>query len=130
MLYSIDASAGLVRLDYQKAPTFDEWAAVMRAVFQDPAYRPGFAFLSDHRGLEPPTTEYVRSVAEFVTIHREKLTGSRWAVVVGSPAAYGMARMGQTLAEGFGGEAAIFTDADAADAWLREESSQGENPAP
>ena len=32
-----------------------------------------------------------------------------------------MARMGQTLAKGFGGEAEVFTDAVEAEAWLRDQ---------
>jgi hypothetical protein len=84
----------------------------------DPRYELGLSFLVDRRSAGVPTTDYVQRGTSFLTAHRAELAGSRWAVFVGSVTGYGMARMGQTMAEPEPFEAQVFTDIDVALAWL------------
>lgn len=51
--------------------------------------------------------------------HADKFRSCRWAMVVDDPASYGMARMGQSLMEDMAVSFEIFSDPEAAEAWLR-----------
>lgn len=118
--YAIDAEARLVRLDYVGATTADEFAATLTAIFRSTSYRPGFGFLSDRRNVEPPTKAYIEHALSFMEAHREQVAGGRWAVVVSTPASYGMGRMGQNIAEGRRSPTPVqvFRGIDEAEAWL------------
>jgi hypothetical protein len=120
--YEIDAAGRLVRLRYEGAPTFEEWAGVMLDVFQAPGYEPGFDFLADRRAVSAPTKEYLQQVVAFAQAHESRLAGSRWAMVVATPAGFGMARMGQVLLGDLPTTMRIFTDMAAAEAWLRRDA--------
>lgn len=117
--YTIDPGTRMVRIEYLGQPDFPEWAAMMRAIFGDPNYQPGFGFLSDRRSVaEPPTSAYIRQVSDFVIDHQEQLRGSRLAMVVGGPATFGMARMSGERISRTGIEQAVFTDPGEAMRWL------------
>jgi hypothetical protein len=118
MSYSIDPAARLVRLRNETTPTYEEWEACMIAVFADPAFEPGFAFLGDGRGLPPSDTEMVRRTVKFASGHKREFGRSRWAIVVDTPAMYGMSRMGQSLGKSLVAETRIFTNLEDAEAWL------------
>jgi hypothetical protein len=123
LISSIDEHAGLVRIRYLGEPSFDEWAECMRAIVGDPRFRPGFSFLSDRRGIPALSTGFVRLCVDFLSGYSEEVGGSRWAVVIDSPAAYGMMRVAQVLASEVTSHIEIFTDIDEAEAWLRRDTA-------
>jgi hypothetical protein len=118
MTYSIDRATGIVRLANDETPTYEEWERVMLAIFADPDYRPGFSFFGDGRGLPPSKTEMVRRTVEFAKRHPRELGRSHWAIVVDTPAMYGMSRMGKSLGESYIAETRIFSTVEDAEAWL------------
>ncbi len=118
--YTIDEAARLVWLRYEGEVTAEEFAATMRAVFADRRYGPGFSLLSDRLSAEVSSAEYARTAAEFLAQHANSFGGSRWATVVNSPVAFGIARMMDTLSDGLPVTFRVFTDLDAALAWLAE----------
>jgi hypothetical protein len=115
---SIDEAARLVTIRYAGDPTFEEFTKVMLAVFGDARYRPGFSFLADRRAAAAPSADYLHSVTAFMRIYEANVIGSRWATVVSSEVAYGMARMGLRLNEQSPVELAVFTGVDEALGWL------------
>ncbi|MEO8449253.1 MAG: hypothetical protein ABI647_05650 [Gemmatimonadota bacterium] len=116
--YTINRNNGYVLVVYRGNPTIAQWTAVMRRALSDPAYQTGFGFLLDRRLAKgPPTTPFVRATLAFSEANRARLGASRWAVVVTDAASFGMARMGQILAEHQ--QIGAFTDMASAEAWLR-----------
>jgi hypothetical protein len=124
MTYTIDSAARLVRLHNATTPTYAEWERCMLEVFADPAYEPGFAFLGDGRGLPPSEADMVRRTITFASAHRREFETSRWAVVVDTPAMYGMSRMGQSLGASYVAETRIFDSVEAAESWLLGKATQ------
>ena len=116
--YSVDPSRSLVRLTYHETPAFADWVAAMEAVFRDPDYQPGFAFLTDRTGVEAPTTRFVRNALAFLEAHAAELAGARWAAVMVDPIARSMARMAQSLAAGLPVILKVFPDVASAEEWL------------
>ena len=117
--YSIDLAASVVRLVYNGGPSFEEWERTMWAALADPAYRRGFFFLVDRRFDEPTSTDFVRRVVDFLSLNEPELAESRWAIVVSSPASYGMARMKQAFGGGLPMPIEVFRDLGEAEQWLR-----------
>jgi hypothetical protein len=116
--YALDPLTRIVHITYPANPTYEEWAAMMEAVFQEPRYAPGWSFLGDRRAVEEaPSKDFVECAVGFVRRHQPQLAGARWASVVSGPAAYGMIRMGQTLAED-SLMVGVFTDMEEAREWL------------
>lgn len=117
--YHIDPARRMARITYCAVPTFDQWADLVRSVFADPAWQPGFGLLFDRRPIdEPPSTSFVRRLADFCKRNVGALRGSRIALLVSSPAAFGMGRMeGQLLTNG-GPEHSVFTAEEEALSWL------------
>jgi hypothetical protein len=116
--YSLDPLARIVYIAYPSNPTYEEWAAMMEAIFQEAQYAPGWGFLADRRSLtEAPSKDFIESALRFVSSHQTELAGARWASVVSGPAAYGMVRMGQALADELL-KVGVFTDLGEAREWL------------
>jgi hypothetical protein len=116
--YAINRGKRYVLLLYRGNPSAEEWTNAVGRALMDPAYLPGYGFLLDRRkATGPPTTEFIRAVVAFSEAHRAVLADSRWAVVVGDAASFGMARMGQMLAVDL--EIEVFTDMTEAEAWLQ-----------
>jgi hypothetical protein len=122
LTYSIDEAGRLVTLRYADDPTYEEFVSVMHQVFADPRYQPGFSILGDRRAAEVATADYMRQANSFVRLHGADVAGSRWAAVVSSVAAYGMARMGQAMSHKMPVETGVFTDVDEALVWLRRDN--------
>jgi hypothetical protein len=118
--YEVDTARRMVRLNYEGAPVFHDWAAAMQGILRAPGYEPGFGFLLDRRHARPPSPDYVKAAVDFMASRRTHLAGSRWATVVADAVSYGMARMGQALVESQVQSVGVrvFTDVDAAEAWL------------
>lgn len=119
LTYSIDPDSRLVTLTGDQIPDFGEWQATMLIVLADPAFRPGFDFLTDRRrGEEAPTVEYLRRAVSFLDLNRGRLERCRWAVVVRGPAAYGMGRMAEAFSVDTSVEMRVFTEISDAQEWL------------
>lgn len=121
--YRIDKSRRIVTLEGGQ-PNIEEWRQLMLAVFADPDFETGFHFLSDRRASEQPrSTDFLRAALLFLNAHKEKLGRCRWATVVSTTAAYGMARMVQILSEDMTIELEVFTEIEKAREWLLEDAS-------
>lgn len=124
-LYRIDATAGIVEL--LGPGGIEDLEARIRGVLADPAYRRGFGFLRDRRGMPPPSTTELRAMVDFLG-RFEALYGSRWAVVATDPVNFGMMRMGEILAEPHGINVAVFSDEVEAVRWLTERPESVDQP--
>lgn len=116
--WSIDTTAGLVRMTHTGPTEFPAWERAMTAIVASPDFRPEFGFLVNMDTSDPPTAEHQRAVVHFLETHAADLAGARWAYLAETPAHYGMARMAQLMADPMTLPIAVFrTLADAAD-WL------------
>src|SRR3954469_12524133 len=92
--YRIDPDERVVYLTTTGDSSFTEWEEKLLAVLSDPAYRPGFNFLSDRRPeTDVPDPLFARSAADFLNEHLEEMGSFKWAAVSSNPAIYGMQRM-------------------------------------
>ena len=73
--------------------------------------------LSESQALGDRPTEDVRAMAYFIASHGDRF-GRRLAMVTGSEVAYGLMRLGATVAESQGISARVFRDHESAMAWL------------
>ena len=117
--WSIDPAKRLVTIRYGDPYTAAEWSEALRAALGDAWFQPGFGFLIDRRFAQPPTDEFAKAVAGFVSAHLVKFGAARIAIVVSTTAGYGMGRMQESLNEMAGLSSRAFTSADAALDWLR-----------
>lgn len=114
--YVLDEARSLLLSRAWGVFTDRDLSAHLDAFTNDPQFRPNFDQLADLRE--------VTSVAITSSGIRDQVRenpfgpGSRRALVVSSDAAYGMARMFQTLHEESAAPVEIFRDFDAALAWL------------
>ena len=118
----IDPAESIVYLTTVGNTSFAEWREAMQVVLADPAYHPGFNFLSDRRRqTDIPGAEFVREGTDFLKLH----SAERWAASSGrksppSPAIYGMRRMFSIFSKMKGIKAQAFTDYEEAVEWVRE----------
>lgn len=78
-----------------------------------------YGVLSDHRAITTPATrEQLEALVHHLTRYRAHFGGSRWAVVVGQPASFGMMRMLGVFAEAIPIEVGVFEDLAEATEWL------------
>jgi hypothetical protein len=114
--YSIDPAHRAVRLVGTIPGALEDWCATLDAVFADPAYSPGYNFLSDRRGTRaPPPDAYVLDGVKYLQDHRSRLQGCRWAVVIDSEALDAWGRVVTILGDTVGIRIAVFSELD--DAW-------------
>jgi hypothetical protein len=98
--------------------TTGEMLAAVDDAMRDTEQAP-YAILSDHRSLdEPATTPQVKALVSHLTDVSAHFAGSRWAIVTGLTASYGMMRMLSVLAAELPIEIAVFTDLVEATCWL------------
>ena len=128
--YTIDEGERMVRVHYATKPSGEELAELMESVIGDPRYRPGFKWLVDRRDAGAADTNDLRRVTLFVEEHQDAFTGCRLALVVASPAAYGMGRMAQAFAQDFPVHIEVFRDLDGAERWLRGVGTPSSAPPP
>jgi hypothetical protein len=89
--WRIDSTQDLAILTISAPYTFEDWR---HAMDQALAAHPGPThFLIDRRSAGVPTTGLVDEMIGYFRAHVDRLHGSTAAVVVGSDAAFGMARM-------------------------------------
>ena len=117
-------------------PTLDEFISLHESFLRDPRFEPGMDILWDRRAYaEAPDTEYIRAIIAYWKANQARLGGGYVATVVpeGVPAAYGMARMAETLGRP-DGELRAFNDYDEAVRWLDErferDAGRGDGPRP
>jgi hypothetical protein len=114
--YTIVPEEALVIVTYpENHPTHQRWTSLMRNIFADPAFQPGFNFLFDKREVQDAaSTDSVEAKASFYRSHRGQF--GRCAIVTHGLLAFGMGRM----AEGYcGAGVRTFADIDVARQWLR-----------
>ena len=117
MSYRLDAETGIVEILGPQGA--DGLQRLLRALLINPAYRPGFAFLRDRRGMEAPATgELLRFVA--VMGQFPELAWSRWAYVATDGPNIEALRTAAEFARSRGLELEVFPDESAARAWLAE----------
>lgn len=121
--WHIDATRGLVHLQYSGTPQFSAWAETMRSIFAHPSYRVGFGFIADIEQCAPPDTTYVLASIQFVAEHAAEFGSARWANVTTDPAHYGMTRVVQARSHELPSNVDVFRTMDEAIAWARPESA-------
>lgn len=97
---------------------YPSWERALEEVIAHGAYAPDFSFLVDTTGAPPPGTPCIRRAVTHLRARTPRLSGSRWAVVVSSPATYGMMRMAQGLAGSDLPDLEIFGSEGDARVWL------------
>ncbi len=116
--YTIDETARIVRLTFEGAVTYPEFAETMAVLFADERYERGLSFLADRRLAAVPTSEYAKQVVAFLERHAESFGPSRWGTVVDGPAAYGMIRIIETRTSRLPVEIRVFTNLTDTLDWL------------
>ena len=111
--------AHMIRLRYEGATTYEQWAEVLEAALADPAREQEVDLLLDRRGIiEPPTTRTVQRAVDFFDRHHSEIR--RVASVVEDGAVYGMFRMLESLSESIAVPVRAFKTYEAATDWLGE----------
>jgi hypothetical protein len=83
LVYTTDARQRLVVVTSMRHPTLAETTATLDAIFADPAYAPGFAFLYDRRrDATPPEPQAVRGLFDYFARRTHLVAGARCAVVL------------------------------------------------
>jgi hypothetical protein len=118
--YVVDAAARVVRVTYLAQPTYEQWKATMERIFAEPQYAPDFGMLLDRSRLAGTSeTEYTERSVRFIDRRISAAGPSRWAILVGGTAAFGMGRMAESLSTQ--DEAIhVFRERSEAEAWLVE----------
>ena len=114
----IDESAGVRMHTVSGAMTFEELSAMLEALYADPQFEAQHNVLWDVRGaaLTNFSSTEVRHISDLV---QGQWRGAKAALVVGSDADYGMARMYEMhLASGAPGKVRVFRDLEEAHAWV------------
>jgi hypothetical protein len=120
--YQIDTNQSLVYLTATDPLTFADWQTAISAVLANPCFTRGFGVISDRRQvLTDKSMEDLPKMAGFLRQHSQKFGRCRWAVVVpvDEKVAHGWAVVASELVDGSTEiEPAVFTDLDAAVAWV------------
>lgn len=116
----IDVESRLVRSEAWGTFTADDILRAVDEVVEHPDFEVGFNGLSDHRRV----TRVLSPLQLFRLIHhlgsiRGKVADARWAMVPGSAAGYGMARMTSVYAERIPMDFRPFWCMDQAATWAR-----------
>ncbi|MDX8406764.1 MAG: STAS/SEC14 domain-containing protein [Mariprofundaceae bacterium] len=114
--YHIDREANMVLLTLSGSVSADEFFAYQDACYRDAAFNPGGRELIDARQLKSTSAHF----REMSRIHARDQwqAGSKRAMVVSSPLAFGMGMMFKTLSGAKHGEFKIFRNMQEARQWL------------
>lgn len=117
--HTIDREACRVQFEVSGTLTSVEMCSAIDKAVSDLAGMHAREVLSDHRGLDvPATSAQVHVVAAYLDRHADTFAGAHCAMVTASPASYGMMRMLGALVESIPIRVEVFTDINAARAWL------------
>ena len=120
--YHIDSSAGILFIVGEGAITQAERLDTMRAWLSDPDYRPGLHTLCDFsRATSTPSLPDLREIIAIINQNAPLIGRKKLAVVATKASTFGVARQFEVLAEATSLNVEIFTDREAAIAWLRED---------
>ena len=124
--YRIDTQDERIIVNLTGSVSLEEIFDTIKNALRDPAFKPGFNVLSDHRGVDRVITpgeleSTVSLLIEFAGLLRE----TKWAIVTVKPASYGMMRMLEVHAERIPMKVKVFKEMDAAEHWL----SSSDTPA-
>lgn len=121
----VEKDRRLVRAVVMGSITVGEIVEAIDASIRDPDFEPGFDILSDHTAIgEPLTPSQAQQTAAHLMKFSPSMAGARWAVVVGTPASYGMMRMLAVLLERIPMTLRAFTSLADAEAWLARTSER------
>jgi hypothetical protein len=118
--YRIDSEAGVMHVRFIGHVTMDEFVSLRSAATSDPQFHPGLHRLTDVRALtELPSIDELRGFAEgSAALRAAEPPGVRRAVLVESPAAFGVSRQYQAFLWLTGGEVDILASEAEAATWL------------
>lgn len=120
--YKISPEERLVSLTLSEGASFKAFGDALRSALADPAYRPGFNFLSDCRRMTSlPDPSQLRLAADFFLLLPPEGMGKhyRWAMVASNSAWQGMqSAFAGILEASWGARAKVFLDAEEAQRWL------------
>ena len=122
--YKISREERLIRAFATGIIRADDLHGLIRAILADPGLVPGLRGLYDSRYAEPDIT--VMQLAEVANEARQLLARGlgRIALVAHSQTTYRVAKTFSILARAIGIDVDVFTDTEAAEAWLAEDGSQ------
>ena len=114
----VDPGRQLVHVTVSGTFTQTDLFEAIQGVVEHPEFSSGFRIRSDHRAVETPLTPVqARAMVDLIERY-PALRGTRWAVIVGSLASYGMLRLASAHAERVPVHIEVFEDPAEADAWL------------
>jgi hypothetical protein len=102
---------------------------LLQALVSHPSWQSGMSVLVDATGvtLAELAAEDIRRISELFAEADSRLGPGSWAIVTGTPAAYGLGRMWQTLLEPHSSlRSHIFSSVEEARHWLRHEATDSE----
>ncbi len=102
--------------------TSQGFEAYLNELVDDPRWEPGMRVLVDHRALDPRhiTADDLRACADLHVRLDDRVGPGDWAIVAGSSATYGLARMWPAfIDERLSLRTKVFIDLDDARAWLQ-----------
>jgi hypothetical protein len=119
IVHFLDEENRIIRFKVSGTLTASEMLAAIDRAMKDVENRTGFRVLSDHREITvPATTAQLKELVAHLCGHASSLAGTRWALIVGQLASFGMMRMLGVFAEKIPIEVRVFTDAEKAELWL------------
>jgi hypothetical protein len=119
--YNIDAERGMLFIAAKGATTQSDRLAAMQAWLSDPAFRPGLQTLADFSEAEDvPTLPDLEEIVTHIRRHAMAIGQKKIAIVTTRPVTFGVARQFGALAPGGLLTVRVFTDREAALAWLAE----------
>lgn len=125
--YKILPEERVVYLTVSEGAPFTAFGNALRSALADPAYRPGFNFLSDcSRMTSLPDPSQLRLAADFFMLLPPEGLGKRyrWAMVASNSALQGMqSAFGGVLEASWGAQTKVFMDAEEAQRWLLSEGT-------
>ena len=100
--------------------TIEEWREAILGAWNSHAFVKNGAILIDRRSAEPPSVQFVEAITAFLADHRDKIAGSRAAILAEDDGGFGMGRMTQLKSRLQNPDAFIqaFRNYDEAVAWL------------
>jgi len=121
IVFRIDSAASTVRVTVRGRVTPDEVLQYRRDLVADPAFRKGMNLLIDASDVDTSaiTKPALEAIAEDLGTMGVAFGPVRMAIVVGTPAAYGLARMYEVLTEGAPLLVRAFRDESEAAEWIR-----------